>query len=505
MNNREEIQNLIPKYVIDLAETLQKKGYESYLVGGSVRDLLLGKVPADYDIATNAYPEEIEKIFPKSIPTGAKFGTMTVVVDSESGERFDLEVTTYRSEEDYFGGRWPAKVEYAKTIEEDLSRRDFTINSMALDLQNFDTNMPIEALLKDPFEGLKDLNLKVIRAVRDPMERFLEDGLRPVRACRLAAQLEFRIEPMTFKAIKETNHITSKVSVERFREELVKLLMKSSKPSVGLRLMKESGILEIFIPELVEGVGVTQPEFHTEDVFEHSIHTCDLAEDSIKLAALFHDIGKPRTMTRDDKGTHFYGHDVVGAEMTKEIMKRLKFPNYEIRRTSTLVRWHMIYYPSADWRGNITDENDIDRKAKGLTEHDIEVKLQSENGTKAQGGWSDSAVRRLIARVGGQDEFDDLMKLRIADATANPKSPFNPKEIDALADRVAKVRSQDMALKLSDLDITGKDLMQELNIEAGKSIGEILDYLLEQVLEDPKLNSRDQLLKLSNKYLEENK
>ncbi len=661
--------DLIPSYVIQAAEKLQEKGYEAYLVGGSVRDVLLGKIPGDYDIATNAYPEEIEKIFEKSIPVGAKFGTIIVVTEDENGERHDIEITTYRSEADYVGGRWPSKVEFARTIEEDLERRDFTINAIALNLQQFDeTDVSIQKILVDPFRGIQDLENKVIKAVRDPIERFSEDGLRAVRACRLASQLNFEIEENTFKAIRQTLHITKQISVERFREELVKLLQKSPKPSKGLKLMKDSGILEIFIPELLEGLDITQPQFHVDDVFEHSLKTCDAAEDSIKLAALFHDIGKPRTKSEDGKGVHFYGHDMVGAQMTKEIMKRLRFSNEEINKTVNLVRWHMFYYPSADWRNLrklyvmrhgernsslrgavggqldeplnkrgieqaeiasknlsdieviytsplsrcletakivnkkfnvkiITDNQLIERhfgELQGLTWNEFAQKypnlatdprnneqrqeylpsgesiaqveervksflhhlLKNEKSkniliithagiirvikrvlqnnlllqdTLSYGGkvdvsngeffvinvygdelndpslgWSDGAIRRLIKNVGGEDAIDDLMKLRIADATANPKSDWNPKELDALSSRIAEVRAKDMALKISDLDISGQDLMDNFNIPAGKIIGDILNYLLDKVIDEPLYNKKIDLLRLAKDYLEKN-
>lgn len=483
---------LIPNYVFEIAEKLQGYNFEAYLVGGSIRDVLLGKRPDDYDIATNAYPEDIKKIFPKSISVGEQFGTIVVVGEDQHGERFDIEVTTYRSEADYVGGRWPTKVEFSKTIEEDLMRRDFTINAIALNLQEFyddrglEQMPPIKDLLVDPFEGLIDLEGEVIRAVREPVERFSEDGLRSVRGCRLAAQLEFKVEPKTFQAMKETVHVTKMVSIERFRDELVKMLKKAPKPSIGLTLMREAGILELFIPELLEGIGIEQPRFHVEDVFEHSIRTLDYAEDRVKLAALFHDIGKPRTMSVDEKGVHFYGHDVVGAEMTEEIMKRLRFSNAEIDRTKSLVRWHMFYYPSADWR-----------KEKSIPEE-----LEDPNEpTSRQHGWSDAAIRRLIQNVGGEEAIDDLMRLRIADATANPKSDFNPKEIDALSKRISEVRAKEMVLKISDLDINGKDLMDNFNLEPGEEIGKTLNYLLDKVIEEPLLNKKVDLLRLAKEKL----
>ncbi len=474
----EEFLKFIPGYIIDISEKLQESGYHAYLVGGSIRDILLEKQPDDFDIATNAYPEEIMKIFPKSIPTGAKFGTITVIAEDENGEKFEVQITTYRSEADYIGGRWPSKVEFSREIEDDLSRRDFTINALALNLQRFDEkDIAVDQLIIDLFGGLNDLKAKRIRAVRDPFERFSEDGLRSVRACRLASQLNFKIEPKTFNAIKQALHITKMVSVERFRDELMKILLKSSQPSKGLLLLKESGILNIFLPELLEGIGVNQPQFHADDVFIHLLKTVDAAEDSIKLAALFHDIAKPRTMTVDDKGVHFYGHDVMGAQMTKDIMKRLKFSNSEIEKTSNLVRWHMFYYPSADWRKT------------------------EESKRSADLGWTDAAIRRFIQNVGGEDAVDDLMKLRIADAAGNPKSEFDAKELDALSQRIAEVRAKEMALKITDLDITGHDLKDNFEID-GKQLGDVLRYLLDKVIEEPALNKKIDLLRLAEEYID---
>ncbi len=484
-----QFKKLIPQYVLNIAETLQKNNFEAYLVGGSIRDVLMNKEPDDFDIATNAYPEQIEKIFEKSIPTGAKFGTITVITEDDNGERFDVQVTTYRSEADYVGGRWPSKVEFAKTIDDDLSRRDFTINAIALDLQHFDeSDVSVQEVLVDPFSGLVDLKNKTIKAVGDPIERLSEDGLRAVRACRLASQLDFEIKPKTFEAIKETLHVTKQVSVERFREELMKLLLKSPQPSKGLGLLKDSGILQLFIPELLEGIDIVQPQFHTDDVFNHLIKTVDFAEDSVKLAALFHDIAKPSTRTEDEKGIHFYGHDVKGAEMTKEIMKRLKFSNAEIERTVRLVRWHMFYYPSADWRKQFSDDS-------------ASVSASS----RSQFGWSDAAIRRLIQNVGGEEAIDDLMKLRIADAASNPKSEFDPKELDALSDRISEVRSKEMALKVTDLDITGTDIQNNFGIQPGPEMGNILKYLLDKVIEDPAYNKKLDLLRFTKEYLEKNK
>lgn len=469
----------IPDYVNKVGDKLLSAGFEAYLVGGSVRDLLVGKIPKDYDIATNATPGQIQKIFPQSIATGAKFGTVVVVIEDDLGERYDLEVTTYRSESDYFGGRWPGKVEFSKTIDADLARRDFTVNAFAINLDN--TSQDPDSSLLDLYGGISDLRSRVIRAVGNPLERFEEDGLRPIRACRLASVLGFTIEKNTFAAINKTLHITKMVSIERVRDELEKLIMGSVKPSVGIRLLEQSGILELYIPELVQAKDVYQPEYHADDLFEHSLKTLDLAEDRIKWAALFHDIGKVKTQTVDESGTHFYGHDRVGAEMVVEIMKRLRFSNEEIKNTENLVRWHMFYYPSGDWR----------------REFDVEKVESIEEDGRVQHGWSDAAVRRFIRSIGGVDQLEDLIKLRIADATSNPKSIFSTKEIDVFQKRVSEVLEKDMALKVTDLDIDGKDLVI-LGFEPGPKFKEILEYLLEVVTEDPEKNRKDLLMEITS-------
>ncbi|RMD76965.1 HD domain-containing protein [Candidatus Dojkabacteria bacterium] len=475
----------IPDYVIEISKKLSLRGYKAFLVGGSVRDLLLHKIPNDYDVTTDAKPEEIMSIFEKSVPTGEKFGTITVIETDRLKESHAVEVTTFRSEENYVDGRWPSKVGFTSEIKTDLSRRDFTINAIALDLEKFsvalrkkENTYDIKEFIYDPFGGLQDLESKLIKAVGDPLERFSEDGLRSVRGCRLAAQLGFIIEENTKKAMTMTLHITQKVSIERFRDELLKLLYKSPKPSVGFNCMKEVGILAIFLPELLDCVGIVQPEFHSEDVYDHTMSTIDIADDRVKLAALFHDIGKPRTKVVDENGIHFYGHDIVGAEMTREIMKRLKFSNAETENTALLVRYHMFNYPSADWRKNNLDLN-------GEGDH----------------GWSDGAVRRLIRNVGGDDQIEKLLLLRLADATSNKKSKYDRRELTLLSERISQVRAKSTVMTVSDLAISGKDLIREFNLQPSKIIGDILKYLLEIVLDDPILNQRETLLKLVKEYL----
>lgn len=475
-----DLQTKIPSYVLNISDVLANAGYQSFLVGGAVRDILLGIEPKDFDIATNALPEQIANLFPKSVTTNARFGTILVIMSGNNGERFDAEVTTFRKEEDYFGGRWPAKVEFASEIETDLSRRDFTINAMALDLSNaFDQGATIDEILTDPFGGQKDLELKVIRAVGNATERFAEDGLRAYKACRLAAELDFEVTQDTFDAIAGSLSVAKQISMERIRDELDKLLKYATKPSVGIELFRKTGLLELFIPELLECIGIDQPEWHTEDVYTHSLTALDLAEDDIRLAALFHDIGKARTRSEDESGVHFYGHDKVGTEMTKEILTRLRYSKAVIKKVTTLIRWHMFYYPSADWR----KENQLN----GVPHDD--------------GGWTDGAIRRFISNV-GEEYIDDLFKLRIADANANPKSEFNPIEIKALQERISDVRSKDMALKVTDLDITGYDL-EKLGVEKGPGMGKLLNHLLDEVIDDPGLNNKEMLSELVRRYMDQ--
>jgi poly(A) polymerase/tRNA nucleotidyltransferase (CCA-adding enzyme) len=466
----------LPDYVQKTAKMLIDEGFECYLVGGAVKDIVLGNTSHDYDLATEALPDEMLNIFPESVATGAKFGTILALTPDSKGEVFEVEVTTFRSEAEYVDGRWPSSVEFVVDIDKDLGRRDFTFNAMAIDLSRADlSGSDKEQLLDiyDPFNGITDLNRKIVRAVGTPIERFKEDGLRAFRACRLASELEFEIEEDTYNAISESVPVVEMVSMERIRDEFMKLLLYSPKPSKGINLLKDTGLLDIFLPELVQAVGVEQKLYHKYDVYEHSLRTCDIAEDSVKLVALLHDIGKIHTDSGDG---HFYNHDSKGAEMVGEIMKRLKFPNEEIEKAKKLVKNHMFYYP------HITDDMEQEEKEK--------VKLHE---------WSDAAIRRFLQRV-GEENIEDLFRLRIADATANPYSEFDPTEIAKLQSHISEVLQQDMALKVSDLKITGDDLA-EIGIERGPKMGEILNKLLDVVIEDPLKNKNDILLEEAKKIM----
>jgi len=473
-----KISLILPFYVQKVARILVKEGYKCYLVGGALRDVVVNVVPEDYDLATDAKPESMLKIFPKSVSTGAQFGMVTALVPDQHGEVHEVQVTTFRSEENYVDGRWPSKVVFIDDLDKDLGRRDFTFNAMALDLSSASLD-GAESLkefdLYDPFDGVRDLGLKIVRAVGTPIERFKEDGLRAFKACRMASQLQFDMERDTFNAIKEALPIARMVSMERIRDEFVKMLMHSPKPSVGIELMRKTGLLEIFLPELVETYGVEQKMYHADDVYWHALKTCDIAPDRVKLAALFHDIGKPRKDMGDGR---FHGHDVEGERMTREVMKRMKFSKSEIERTATLVKNHMFFFPHVE---------------EGMTSEQIE-KINEK-------AWSDSAVRRFISRV-GEENIDDLFQLRIADAAANPRTAFEPREIEHLQRRISEVRKKDMALKITDLAVTGEDIIA-LGVPRGPKVGKTLEYLLDQVLEDPLVNTKDKLIDLAKKYVSE--
>lgn len=439
----------IPDYVNTILNRLEECGFEGYIVGGSVRDLILGKVPHDYDLATDARPDDILEIFKdfKTISVGKAFGTIIVVQEEGS-----VEVTTYRIEGDYLDGRRPSEVVFSDKIEEDLSRRDFTINSMAY-------NNTVG--LKDPFNGRDDLNLKIIRTVGSPIERFAEDHLRILRGVRFATQLGFTIEGGTYKASMEMGYLLSNISTERIREEFFKILL-SKLPSFGLRLMKELGILETIIPELKPTFGFEQENpHHDKNVFDHTLCVVDNVSNvlEIRLAALFHDIGKPSTFTIDEKGIgHFYGHDDAGVDMTEEILTRLKCPNDLIKGVLLLIGNHMT-------------------KAKDM---------------------KDKGIKRLIARV-GENRIFYLMELQKADRMCTSSLA----DIDFFQDRIhdiTRILDNHEAYEKNHLAIDGYDIIN-LGYNQGKIIGNILDYLMEEVLSNPELNNKEKLIELvKNKY-----
>lgn len=451
-------------------KVFEENGFEAYLVGGAVRDILLNKPCSDWDVATNATPEQVMSMFKFVIPTGIAHGTVTVHF-GKGEKKEEIEVTTFRTESDYSDGRHPDKIEYAATIEEDLSRRDFTMNAIAVNLK--------DGKLVDPFGGQKDIKKKIIRTVGNPNERFMEDGLRPIRALRFASQLKFSIEKDTFSEIEKPDvqkKITS-ISIERFRDEFLKML-KSEKPSVGLKLMEETGILKLFIPEFEACRGCIQGDgrgFHDFDVLDHLFYACDGAPSEppkykVRLAALFHDIAKPqvRKIVRGQDGDDdieqftFYNHDNLGAKVTETILRRLKFSNEEIADVSHLVKNHMFHYESS---------------------------------------WTDAAVRRFIVRV-GLSYMDDLFDLRIADVygmhnnSVDLRCSQTSENLLELKERIQKITEKQNALSLKDLAVNGKDLIEH-GIPAGKKLGLILNELFETVLEDPEMNEKEKLLTLA--------
>ncbi|MDR2535970.1 MAG: HD domain-containing protein [Treponema sp.] len=440
----------------EIADIFIRQGKQVFLVGGAVRDMLRGEAAQDWDLATDALPEEVIPMFSRVIPTGIKHGTVTVRYKERS-----LEVTTFRTESNYQDGRRPDKVDYAATIEADLSRRDFTMNAIALSLPRGDK--------VDPFDGTGDIRRRIIRCVGNPVERFGEDGLRPLRAVRFASQLGFEIEDATLAAINPTLHITEKVSVERIRDEIDRIL-NSSKPSRAFRLMESTGLLKLLLPELACCREVEQKGFHYFDVLDHSLVACDFAAQeeaplTVRLAALFHDIGKAETRALDASGVWtFYQHERVSAELSRNILLRFRYPHETIDTVVHLIKEHMFHYEEI---------------------------------------WSDAAVRRFVIRV-GEEHLSDLYRLRRADAYATSGIPLPRDFLAPLISRIDGVLSYSRAFSIKDLRIDGKDLM-EIGVKPGPYMGIILKELLETVVDDPELNTKDKLLEiagnLNNRYV----
>lgn len=441
-----------PREIYDFAAAFEIAGKRCFLVGGAVRDYLLGRPVSDFDVATDARPEEVIKLYRKVVPTGIKHGTVTVLYKGHK-----IEVTTFRTESQYSDGRHPDRVAYAATIEEDLGRRDFTMNAMAFDL--------VSRELLDPYGGKADLGNAIVRAVGDPAERFFEDGLRPLRALRFAAQLGFDIEEKTLAAIPAALERFRLVSAERVRDELQKMVL-SPRPSRGLRLMESSGMLVAVLPELAACRGVEQRGMHIFDVLDHLYASVDAApaEIGLRLAALFHDIGKPKAkVAAPGIEPTFHRHEEYSAAATAEILKRLKFPNGLIDEVVHLVRHHMFAYDDS---------------------------------------WSDAAVRRFLARV-GEDKVDRLFALRLADGAGITGLPVDPRSLDPFRARIESVLAEAHAFGIRDLAIGGAEL-SAIGVPKGPVMGKILAELLETVLDDPELNEKARLVdiatKLKNKY-----
>jgi len=452
----------IPKEILNIAEKLQKADYRAYLVGGCVRDILLEKEPKDWDIATDARPEKIQEIFSAFAGATAdkpatvyenEFGTVGVKTGSENERLKIVEVTTFRLEGKYTDKRHPDEIKFAKTIEEDLGRRDFTINAIAAEfpISNFQFSNII-----DPFNGQEDLKNRIIRTVGEPSERFNEDALRLMRAVRFAVELDFEIEPKTTEAIKKQAGLLEIIAKERIRDELIKIIM-TPQAAKGISLLEESGLLKYVMPELKEGVGIGQNKHHIYTVFEHSLRSLDYAAKNnysleIRLAALLHDIGKPKTKRGEGPDSTFYGHEVLSAKMAARILDRLHFPKNLIEKVVHLVRYHLFYYNV----GEVTE----------------------------------AGVRRFLQRI-GPENVDDFIKLRQADRIGSGVPKAVPYKIRHLLFMIEKVKADPISAKM--LKVNGKDVMEILNIPAGPKVGQILSILLDEVIENPEKNTKENL------------
>lgn len=456
VNHPQQAIKSVPEEVLKVKETLQGGGFTAYLVGGCVRDLLSGHKPKDWDITTNARPETIVGLFAKSFYEN-EFGTVGVVNEGVADKSLEvIEVTTYRVEKGYSDRRHPDTVSFSDDILDDLKRRDFTINAIALSF--FDKGQNIEII--DPYKGQKDIKDKIIKSVGDPNERFAEDALRLLRAIRLSCELGFAIETKTMSAVIKNAFLLENIAKERIRDEFVRILM-SSRPQFGLELLKDSGLLQYIVPELIKTVGVEQNKAHAYDVWVHLLKTLEHSAKKsfplkIRLAALLHDVSKPESRGfSKKKGVYtFYGHDVVGSRVTRRILERLKFPKEVVQEVSRLVRWHMFF-------------SDTEK-----------ITL--------------SAVRRLIRNV-GQENVWDLIKLRMCDriGTGRPKeSPYRLRKYKAMIEEVARD-----PVSVSMLKIKGERIMEVTRETPGPKIGLILHALLEEVIENPSLNTSEYLEK----------
>jgi tRNA nucleotidyltransferase/poly(A) polymerase len=442
----------VPPTVQALLDALWSHGHAAYVVGGSLRDALIGREPADWDLTTDARPERLLAIFPGAVYEN-RFGTVAV----RSGEDVH-EITTFRTDHDYADFRRPHRVEFGDDVRLDLARRDFTMNAMAFGDDAPATGSAAEPHLVDPFDGGADIAARSIRAVGVPGTRFEEDALRMVRAVRLAATLDFEIEPATRTAIDMHAELVRHLSGERIAAELEKLLAGPT-PSTGLRLMADTGILAVVSPDLAAQRGIAQNKIPGEDLLDHTLRTVDAApagSPRARLAALVHDIGKPATI---DDGP-FRRHDAVGADLAATLLDRLHLPRATTDRIVHLVRNHMFTYDPS---------------------------------------WGDSGVRRFIQRV-GPAALEELFDLRAADNVGSGV-PANAHGLDELRDRVRAQLEASVPLDLRQLAIDGDDLMTELGVPAGPDLGRLLDTLLERVVTDPGLNDRASLLLLAQSIL----
>jgi tRNA nucleotidyltransferase (CCA-adding enzyme) len=442
----------LPSTVAALMERLWAHGHAAYVVGGSVRDSLLGRPAQDWDLATDARPDRLLAVFPGAVYEN-QFGTVAIREGDATHE-----VTTFRTDHEYADFRRPHRVEFGDDVRLDLARRDFTVNAIAWGRE---ADAATSALV-DPFDGVADIERRTLRAVGDAGARFGEDALRMVRAVRLAAVLDLAIEPATLAAIREQARLAAHVSGERVSAELEKLIA-APRPSIGLRLMADTGLLEVLLPELAAQRGIPQNKIEGEDLLDHTLRSIDAAPANrpvVRLAALLHDIGKPATMADGP----FRGHELVGAEMAAKLLERLRTPKAATERVVRLVRNHMFTYELS---------------------------------------WGDAGVRRFIQRV-GIDAVDDLFALREADNVGSGV-PAEAHGLDELRARVEAELAASVVLDRSRLAVHGDDLIAELGVPAGPRLGRILDELLERVIAEPRLNDRPTLLLLAESMLAEDR
>lgn len=454
----------IPKEIKTVAKTLAGAGYRAYLVGGCVRDMLIGVEPKDWDIATDATPEQIQKLFAGSVYEN-NFGTVGVKTGAKDAKLKVVEVTTFRVEGGYTDNRHPDAVRFAKTIEEDLARRDFTINAMALNLTNnkklitknsYKLSVMSDELLTDPYRGVEDLKNKVVRAVGEPQRRFEEDALRLMRAARFACELGFDIERETFAAARRHAGLLEAIAKERVRDELQKIIM-APRAASGIVMLEDLGLLRFVLPELREGIGCAQNKHHIYTVFEHNVRALNYTAEKrypfeVRLAALFHDVGKPRSKRGEGPDATFHGHEMISARMAARALDRLRFSTDVVERVVHLIRYHMFYY--------------------------------------SVGEVSAAGVRRFLARV-GLEYLDDLLKVREADRIGSHVPKAFPYKLRHLLFMIDKVRHDPLHPKM--LKVRGDDVMKLLDIPAGPRVGFILAALLEEVLDDPKRNTKKYL------------
>jgi len=437
----------VPDEVVSVCAELVQAGFDAYLVGGCVRDIILKRDPKDWDVATNAKPEKIQELFPDSVYEN-DFGTVIVKTDSENPKVKAVEVTTYRIEGKYSDKRHPDEVKFAKTIEEDLSRRDFTVNALAMDLKGN---------IIDPFGGRDDLKKRTIRTVGVAEDRFNEDALRLMRAVRFAAELDFEIELNTRRAIEKMAGGLEEIAKERVRDELEKIVMAPN-AAHGILLLEGLDLLRYVLPELREGIDIGQNKHHVYSVFEHSVKALDYTAKqgysiAVRMAALLHDVGKPRAKVGDGPDSTFYQHEYISAKMTVCALDRLRFPKDFVEQVAHLVRRHMFYY-------NV-------------------------------GEISPAGVRRFVVRV-GPENIDDLLKVREADRIGSGVAKAVPYKLRHLLFMIDKVKRDPLSPKM--LKVTGDDMMRELDLPPGPRIGWLLAALLEEVLDDPGMNERKELI-----------